>query len=313
MQNFDPFEIINTCYLSMTTCNMQADVPKLIQDIADEIDKGYDINTLDSYGGTMLIDAADRGMENACLMLIEKGIDVSIKGQDGRTALHYAAKNGLTNIVDILIEKGLDVNLVCPKGWSPLTMACSYAHNCHLIDFTVRDAGGNVLKDHPKTKKVRDAYKAFSDTIELLLTHGAELEPIMTETGQTPIVFLAENSDNDMLRIMIDAGAKVDHKDKWGLTPLFFACRNGGNVEAEKTIKLLLDGGANINEQDDCGFTPLMEAVMGKHTKAVKLLIKEGADTSIKLTKGYAPYTNHETALDIAKKQKFKEIEKLLK
>jgi len=315
MTDFNPGALLETCEASIKTCNVNADVPALVQQISDGIDAGYDINTLDGYGGTLLIDAADRGIEAACLMLLgKKGADIHVKGTSyGRTALHWAAKSGMYQTVEKLVEMGAEVDLAGNKGFTPLTMACSEAHNSNLIDYKVYDENGKEIKDHPNTKAVKEGYNAYAKIVQLLLDNGASVDPIVENTGQNPIFYMAENSDIELLKILIKAGANVNHADKWGLVPLHYACRNGGNVHGLEAIEILLDADAKIDHQDECGFTPLMEAVMGNHTKAVELMLKKGADTSLKLTKGYDPYTNKETALDIAKDKKYKDIIKLLK
>lgn len=312
---FNPGALLETCEMSIKTCNVTADVPALIKEISDGIDAGYDINKLDQYGGTLLIDAADRGVEEACLMLLEKdGVDIHVKGTSyGRNAIHWAAGSGLYKTVAKLIEMGGEFDLVDNGGFTPLAMACLNAHKHHLLNYTVKDSSGKEIKDHPKTKEVANDYDAFTKIVELLLEKGANVDPIIAKTNQNPVFFQAEHSDVDILKLLIKAGADVNHKDKWGLTPIFLACRNGGNVQGEEILELLIDAGANINHQDDCGFTSLIEAVMGNHIKAVQLMLKHGADKSLKLTTGYAPYTNHETALDIARDKGFKEIEELLK
>lgn len=58
-------------------------------------------------------------------------------------------------------------------------------------------------------------------------------------------------------------------------------------------VQRLLSAGANVNAQDAKGWTPLMEIVVSDRIDIVKLLLKKGADTSIKNKDG-------KTALDIA-------------
>ncbi|WP_295419192.1 ankyrin repeat domain-containing protein [Sulfurovum sp.] len=88
-------------------------------------------------------------------------------------------------------------------------------------------------------------------------------------------------SHNNLLKIkqLLDTGAKVDAEDSFGRTPLHYAAFEG-YVEI---AKILLANGANINAIDKTKqWTPLFFAYYNKHSDMVDLLIKKGADQTIK-------------------------------
>ena len=59
----------------------------------------------------------------------------------------------------------------------------------------------------------------------------------------TPLMWAAwENQNPEVIKVLLEAGANVDARDKWGLTPLMQAARKNQNPEV---IKVLLDGGAD--------------------------------------------------------------------
>ncbi len=57
--------------------------------------------------------------------------------------------------------------------------------------------------------------------------------------------------------VLIDLGADIHHRDKYGATPLHFAA-DGKNLPS---VELLLARGAKVDELDDKGFTPLEYAL----------------------------------------------------
>lgn len=59
-----------------------------------------------------------------------------------------------------------------------------------------------------------------------------------------------------------------------------------GDTEATRT---LIDQGADINEKGRFGYTPLMWAIEGGHTALAVLLINKGADVSVKASGGWTP------------------------
>jgi ankyrin repeat protein len=93
----------------------------------------------------------------------------------------------------------------------------------------------------------------------------------------------ARKGDAAEARALLEKGALVNSKTRYGATPLSYAC-DRGNVEM---VKLLLDRGADVNAKDTFyGATPMDWAAMKNHADVVRLLIQKGG--------------SKETALDIA-------------
>ena len=89
---------------------------------------GADVTSLDSYNGTGLIRAADRGYTTIVARLLETDIDVDHVNRLGWTALLEAIILGggdeaHTQVVRQLIEAGVDVNLADHEGATPLAHA----------------------------------------------------------------------------------------------------------------------------------------------------------------------------------------------
>ena len=89
---------------------------------------GADVGSLDSYDGTGLIRAADRGFTAIVARLLETDIDVDHVNRLGWTALLEAIILGdgdtaHTEVVRLLVAAGADVNLVDGQGMTPLAHA----------------------------------------------------------------------------------------------------------------------------------------------------------------------------------------------
>jgi uncharacterized protein len=89
---------------------------------------GADINAKDSYNGTGLIRAADRGFVTICERLIEAGVDIDHVNNLGWTALLEAVILGggdraHQQVVALLLEKGADRSIKDPRGRTALEIA----------------------------------------------------------------------------------------------------------------------------------------------------------------------------------------------
>jgi ankyrin repeat protein len=89
---------------------------------------GADVHRTDSYNGTGLIRAADRGHVEIIRTLLQTDIDVDHVNRLGWTALLEAIILGdggprHTEVVRLLVEAGADVNLADGSGVTPLAHA----------------------------------------------------------------------------------------------------------------------------------------------------------------------------------------------
>ena len=79
--------------------------------------------------------------------------------------------------------------------------------------------------------------------------------------SKTAIVEAANRGDAILVMRLLDKGAAVDSKDRYGRTPLSRAAANGH----EAVVKLLLDKGAAVDSKGEIGRTPLSEAAASGH------------------------------------------------
>ncbi len=85
--------------------------------------------------------------------------------------------------------------------------------------------------------------------------------------GQTALLYLCKMSGEDwketpeeylkLLKLLISKKANPNVKDKYGFTPLLWACING-NFDFVKT---LIESGANLNERNKIGTNPLQVVI----------------------------------------------------
>lgn len=101
-----------------------------------------------------------------------------------------------------------------------------------------------------------------------------------------------EGLEREVIRLL-SIGADLDGENKFGNTALIAAILSGG----AKIVKLLLDRGADVNHKDGEGWTPLMYSLvyrqLFKDDEIAEELLKRGADVNARAKNG-------DTALTIA-------------
>lgn len=127
----------------------------------------------------------------------------------------------------------------------------------------------------------------------MLLTEGADPNWRNVE-GWTPLIIAAAQGHLEVVIVLLEAKADPNARNSYGRTPLMYASSYGRDAIVEK----LLAAGADLNiaPTDQTGWTAIVAAAAGGHASTVELLLRHGADPTIKTKNG-------QTALDLARTQ----------
>ena len=126
------------------------------------------------------------------------------------------------------------------------------------------------------------SYKGHIDVVRVLLDHGAKVNTI--DKMKTPLNSACFGGHLDIMRLLLEHGADVDVGDDSGDLVSHIASKAG---QAE-IIQLLLRYNADVNARGFLGWTPLHGASDGGHAKVVQLLLDRGADINA-LSRGHNP------------------------
>lgn len=128
----------------------------------------------------------------------------------------------------------------------------------------------NVLK--PERIMVSDFDSSL--ILKYLVSEESNINAVDLNTGNSALLNAVLFRDISAVRMLLDAGADVNHKNNDGSTALHIALANRSIAIA----KLLIFYNADVNAVNDNGFSAAMFAVAGYNTELTKLLIKKGAD-----------------------------------
>ena len=176
------------------------------------------------------------------------------------------------------------------------------------------------------------------EQVRYILSLGAYSSSRREEDRMTPLHFAAIGGHEDVVQLLLNAGAKQESTNVWDLeeTPLFWAIREGHQEVAKLLLrsgadpnkcsgfhgdtplcmaasyglldvsKALIASGADPNkEAQDQGETPLYLAALFGHKDVVKLLLDAGANPKRKNRRG-------ETTLDFARSRRYPHVVELL-
>jgi Zn-dependent protease with chaperone function len=106
------------------------------------------------------------------------------------------------------------------------------------------------------------------DVTQAILGAGANPNIEDDYYGGVPLMTAASNGDTEIVTLLLQAGADINHQDYDGWTPLMYAVSNG-QID---TVQALLAAGASTEHQDYSNSTALMHAIRQGHNEIVSLL-----------------------------------------
>jgi uncharacterized protein len=194
---------------------------------------------------TGLLAVAARGDAAEIAALVKAGAAPDVRDGHGRTPLHVAAHRGHREAMRALVAAGADPNALCADRYDIVTIAA-------------------VAGDVP--------------TLEAALALGGRARNVTSRYDGTALIAAAHLGHADVVRILIRAGAPLDHVNNLGWTALIESIVLGdGGARHLATLEALVEAGADVNLPDRAGQTPLALARGRGYGTMVARLERAGA------------------------------------
>ena len=209
-----------------------------------------------------------------------------------------AARLGFVKIARSLIAKGVDVNSLA--GWIYGRTALQEAVRCRrfdIVEFLLGVGADPKSQLGSKSSVLHDALGGPRDLelVSVLINNGADVNgpcDALKYQGSV-LVCAATKCDRAMIRMLLDAGARVDEVLEGSLIALQASI---GSTDIE-VAQILIEAGADIDEPEGEAFaearqvaidnkeyapltTPIQRASMFDNTELVQILVHEGANVN---------------------------------
>uniref|UniRef100_A0A8C8AEQ3 K Homology domain-containing protein n=1 Tax=Otus sunia TaxID=257818 RepID=A0A8C8AEQ3_9STRI len=233
----------------------------------------------ESNHDTALTLACAGGHEELVSVLIARGANIEHRDKKGFTPLILAATAGHVGVVEILLDKGGDIEAQSERTKdTPLSLACSGGRQ-EVVDLLLaRGANKEHRNVSDYTPLSLAASGGYVNIIKILLNAGAEINSRTgSKLGISPLMLAAMNGHVPAVKLLLDMGSDINAQIETNRnTALTLACFQG----RAEVVSLLLDRKANVEHRAKTGLTPLMEAASGGYAEVGRVLLDKGADVN---------------------------------
>jgi ankyrin repeat protein len=222
---------------------------KVIQLLVSKLSKD-EINEKDGYGNRLLNKAFKRTDDKESKLLINillshPDIDVNMPDNNNNTLLHVAVHLGHIDIVKILLGKHANVNEKNAAGQTPLDIA--FAQNplpVAVIKLLVSKLSKDQINEKGRGENMflhralsRRTYEECKTLTNILVSHPDIDVNVLDNNNNTPLHLAVMYECEEVVKILLDKGARLDMKNAANQTLLELA----EDMKNQEIIDLLKD------------------------------------------------------------------------
>lgn len=222
--------------------------------------------------------------------------------------LHHALRDGNLAWAGELLDSRANPDCCCNETGRTMLQIAFDSNDVEIMALLLDYGAESRVLPFEETSMLHQAVsRSFVKVVQLLLSHGADINMRSTDGGKTALHVAASIGDLTIVQLLMDAGADTEAVDDQNQTALYAAVflrrteivqlllDRGIAVDPREQVKqtalhaaaaagdytimqLLLDKGANIEATDSWNQTALHVAVAYRKEAVVQLLLDKGAD-----------------------------------
>jgi ankyrin repeat protein len=253
---------------------------------------GASVKLANREGATPLYLASIHGNSVMIDKLLSAGADPNERGPEGETPLMLASRAGNLDSIKVLLDHKADINAKDKiRGTTALMWASEQAHPAAVQLLIARGANVTAATDpdtrnsrnnlaNTVTQRLNSAFGAVGQA-----RNGGKLpvSPTASTAASGPPRRAPDGeAGGDDFAAFYGPPRK---KDGGGLTPLVYAARE----DCLECAKILLESGADVNQRTRYGWTALLTATQNRHYKLAAYLLDHGANPNLANNGGWTP------------------------
>ena len=147
------------------------------------------VSSLAASGDLRLVEAVQKGDQEAARSLLQQKADVNAAQGDGATALHWAAHRDDLETAELLIRAGANASAANVYGVTALSLACTNRNAAMVEKLLEAGADPKAAQWTGETVLMTCTSTGSVEAVKLLLAHGADLNAKETEQEQTALMW----------------------------------------------------------------------------------------------------------------------------
>jgi ankyrin repeat protein len=250
------------------------------------VENGAAVDAVDFKGWTALQKASEKGHVSIVTYLLDHDADINHTNEDGDTSILLASEASFAELVQLLITRGADLHCTDTDGWTPIHLSSYHAETTRVLIENGADA--NRIANY-YTPLFLAAKGNHIEVVKVLLSFNPDLEIQHDDdsysTGYTALTIATVNGYTDVVRLLLEAGANVNHRSKRNISTLQYAVY----YNREDIVRSLMEYHPELDHVDDDGDTAFNSIQSSTSVAIAKLLINAGSDPEIRNNEGNTP------------------------
>jgi ankyrin repeat protein len=192
--------------------------------------------------------------------------------------LHEAAAKGDVEAIERLVAEGEKPNIQDSRSRTPLHVAVYMKQHAAARTLLRLGANPNALEIDRYDIVTIAAVRNDIEMLKIALGGGASARNVTSRYDGTALIAAAHLGHVEAAKLLIAAGAPLNHVNNLGWTALMEAIVLGsGGANHTATVKALVEAGADVNIADRQGTTPLQHARRRAYVEMARILENAGA------------------------------------
>ena len=235
------------------------------------LDYGAYIDARDSLGQTPLYLASLGGFASVVELLLEEGARVNVIIAGRRTALYKSGGDGRCDVVELLLRYGADPDLGYGRLGETKLYKAAWYNEMEVVELLLRfEADVNI-----RNRKKMEYYRGFSEKVIHGVLSGLSKEhAIMNAWGKSALHAAAYRGHEDMVQVLLSAGADREAVGNDRTTPLYLAAQK----KHKGVVQILLNAGAQLQTERHDPVLALIDERNKEKNGGSKELIKRDDD-----------------------------------